>query len=224
MKFAALFLFTAFLIGNSSVSQAADYRLHSDAKPVVAPPLPISGSNLHGIIEPGLPEEPCFSYRYVEAGYVYRNSDPSWGGNGNGGGVKFSYDFLGPVYALGSYSTGSGDYDSKFSDADFGLGMYHQLFECFQLTFEAGGAWQKREIDVYSESDFGYFVGPGLRTRLKKGVEVFGNAYYSEVGETDGLVYGGGFVIDLMPNLFLNLSAQIDDNSETFLAGIRYVY
>ena len=39
-----------------------------------------------------------------------------------------------------------------------------------------------------------------------------------------GLVYGGGFVIDLMPNLFLNLSAQIDDNSETFLAGIRYVY
>ncbi len=192
------------------------------ASSIVDPPVPRVDPQT--IIEPPLPDEPCFNYRYVEAGYVYRDFEPYFGDAGHGGGIGLSYDFLGPVYAAAKFRWSKADSKYSRSDASAGLGVYHEIYDCLHLTFEGGGRWGKTEYGHFSDSGFGYYAGPGFRAKFRSGIEIFGNAYYSGIDGDSGFLFDAGAVFDVTANLDLVISAVLEDDSQSYFAGFRLNY
>ncbi|NNE90239.1 MAG: hypothetical protein HKN23_01195 [Verrucomicrobiales bacterium] len=198
---------------------AEGYRMHS-SKSVISP---------KRVIGPPAPEEPCFTYDFIDLGYVYRNQGPFWAEDGHGGGIDFSYGIAGPLYLTASY-----DYlDTKYEfgwrpggttqNVAAGLGIYHEVAECLHFTLEGGALYSDIEIDhVATHEDWGWYVGPGVRAKFIKGVEIFGNVYYGEIRDDEGWSYNTGLVIDVTHNVALKLAGSFDDDAETYFAGLRF--
>lgn len=174
---------------------------------------------------------PMFTYDFLDVQYIYTNFDSPWFDDAHGAGANLSKGLGGPLYLTGSFAWSDTEADYEPVDlygASGGLGVYCPVVDRLHVNLEGGALWSKEDYDYYSEDDWGYFVGPGVRFAICQGFELFANVYYTDFGgegdDTDGIDVNVGAVYDISQYFGIKVGGLFGEDENSAFVGGRIYY
>jgi hypothetical protein len=172
------------------------------------------------------------SYDYFDIDYFRTDWDTGMNEvDGTGWAGRFSVGIRDHVYVGGEYRTWDFEgVDDRSSYKRLGFGVHGAIGERWSLFGEVG--FKSLDLDLGSgnvEDDPGY-IGGGARWYVADGYELRFSADFSEagkgtpagVGETS-MTFGGDIYLTDVATLTIELNEN-DDNTTTFLIGMRFYY
>jgi len=192
-----------------------------------------SGKNIIGITPP---HANCFSYDYIDLNYIFQDFENRRVEGGDAWGINFSKSLGNTFYLTGSYENADyeGDlhYYNQFSGIStdrtrLGLGVHRTLFNCVDLTFEGGASYQETKYEVCpinNHEAWGWYVGPGIRAKVGKNVEFYGNAFYSGEEGDYGWRFTPGFILNVTEMVGLKFGGEFESDVNSLLLGVRVNY
>lgn len=207
-------LLGAMILLGSAVSQV---QAGPAKGPVAAAPAPAAAA-------------PMFTYDYLDIQYIYTKFDSHLIDNGHGAGANLSKSLGGPLYLTGSFAWSDTEIDHEPVDlygASGGLGVYYPIMDRLHVNFEGGALWAKDSFKGYSEDDWGYFVGPGVRFAICQGFELFANVYYSDFGgsrNTDSFDLNVGAIFDVSRYFGIKVGGIFGEDQNSAFVGGRIYY
>lgn len=183
------------------------------------------------------PPAPCFSYDFFDLNYVFQDFDNRRAEGGQAWGLNFSKSLGDVFYVTGAYDRAkwSADYSNynqytnvRSDRYRFGVGARYSVLSCLDLTFEGGGSYQDYRFESWpAENNFdrwGWYAGPGIRGRLGKNVEFYGNAFYSAQEGLYGWRFTPGIILNVTEAIGLKMGAEFENEVNSLLLGVRLYY
>jgi hypothetical protein len=166
-----------------------------------------------------------FNYSYVELGYVQSNLD-DYNVDGNGYGLRGSYEFTRNIHAFAGYS--DQDYDFNVNATTLELGAGYALPVNPNMDVIGSASYVHAEVKAPgfgSADDSGLGLGVGVRGRVMNTVELTGGLRYVDFdnsGSNTSFNAGGRYYFT---NRFAaGLDADFDDAGTTWMLGGRYSF
>lgn len=159
------------------------------------------------------------SYTYVEGDYIDVD-------NGNGWGLRGSFDFgTTGLYGFGSWAKLDGDKNdfdiSAGNDVDaneLGLGWHHSIADATDLLVE--GAYRNYDADTYRID--GARVSVGARSAMNDKLEGFVKANYYDKSDFNGDVTGTvGAQYKFTPRWGATAEAEFGNGNKAWMLGMR---
>lgn len=163
-----------------------------------------------------------FDYSYVEIGYVKSEID-DLDIDGDGLGLRASYEFTENFHAFAAYSDQDFDFDVGAKTWEVGAGLAWPVNP--NLDIVGTVSYVKGEIDVPFVGDFeddGFALGAGLRGRVIEKLELTGGLKYVNLDESgsDTTVAAGARYF--FTNMFAaGVDVDFDDDGTTWMLGAR---
>lgn len=166
--------------------------------------------------------DPLMQYSNLDLGYQLTDRDI--GDNLNGLNLQGSYEFMPNFFAVLGY-----DYDARGSLSvdtfKYGAGAYYAVNKDLHAVFNIGGLRTHVSDGFTSNSDW-FYMGPQLRYRLMKDLELNGGYTYFRVEGVDKNNLDIGALYAINDNLALTAGITfIDiDAANRYGVGIRYAF
>lgn len=177
-----------------------------------------------GIASPAMAED-GFDYSYVELGYVKSELD-DFDVDGDGFGLRGSYEFTQNIHAFAAYSDQEFDFDVNATTLELGAGYAWPLNSNMDLIGTV--SYVQAEIDVPglgSVDDDGLGIGAGVRARVIEVLELTGGLRYvsfDEAGGDTSLTAGARYFFTKMFSAGVDLA--FDDDGTTWMLGGRFSF
>ncbi|MET0983967.1 MAG: outer membrane beta-barrel protein [Steroidobacteraceae bacterium] len=169
--------------------------------------------------------EDGFDYSYVELGYVKSELD-DFDVDGDGFGLRGSYEFTQNIHAFAAYSDQEFDFDVNATTLELGAGYAWPVNSDMDLIGTV--SYLQAEIDVPgfgSVDDDGLGLGVGVRARVVEVVELTGGVQYvnfDDAGSDTSLTAGARY---FFTNMFAaGIDLAFDDDGTTWMLGGRFSF
>lgn len=166
--------------------------------------------------------ESGFDYSYVELGYVKSEID-DLDVDGDGLGLRGSYEFTENVHAFAAYSDQDFDFDVGATTFELGAGYAWPVNPNMDLVGTL--AYIKAEIDVPffgDVDDGGFAVGAGVRARVIESLELTGGLKYMNFDEFGSDTTLGAGARYFFTNMFAaGVDLDFDDDGTTWMLVAR---
>ena len=164
------------------------------------------------------PEEPTFSYNFVEAGWTHLNFDDF--GNTDGYYLHASYSPINSVFVFGEWGQDFGNPDRDL--IDMGVGVYIPLVKRVHWVTTAGAGYVNTDGNGGSDESWAFNASTGLRIRMcpKSELEL---AYDLSVDSHD-THHGASAAIlyNVTANVQLVARGHFSQDENGFGVGLRY--
>jgi hypothetical protein len=166
--------------------------------------------------------EDGFDYSYVELGYVKSELD-DFDVDGDGLGVRGSYEFTQNFHAFAAYSDQDFDFDVGATTFEIGAGLAWPINPNMDVVGTL--SYLQAEVDVPffgSVEDDGFALGAGLRARAIERLELTGGLKYvsfDEGGDDTSLSAGGRYFFTKM--FAAGVDVDFDDDGTTWMLAAR---
>jgi hypothetical protein len=188
------------------------------------------GSTMQQSIEGGTP---LLNYSYAEAGYRFVDPKINGAKGSHGLGVALVMDLPTIFFLKGSFNWTSGSTDRtakgaananyKLATITIGGGAYMAITSKFHIVGEAGLVYANFDADGINKSytDAGVYVRPSLRYQALDWLELQAGVTVSSTSDYDSKTFDFGGYFRVLPQLDLNVGADIGDVNRTFKTGAR---
>jgi hypothetical protein len=166
--------------------------------------------------------EDGFDYSYVELGYVKSEID-DFDVDGDGLGVRGSYEFTQNFHAFASYADQDYDFDLSATTFELGAGYAWPVNPNFDVVGTL--SYIQTEVDVPTFGTFeddGFAAGAGVRARVVEALELTGGlkyVSYDEVGSDT--TFGAGARYFFTKMFAAGVDVDFDDDGTTWMLGGR---
>ena len=188
------------------------------------------GSTMQQSIEGGTP---LLNYSYVEAGYRFVDPKINGAKGSHGLGMALLMDLPTIFFLKGSFNWTSGSTNRtvkgaananyKLATITIGGGAYMAITSKFHIVGEAGFVYANFDADGINKSytDAGVYVRPSLRYQALDWLELQAGVTVSSTSDYDSKTFDFGGYFRVLPQLDLNVGADIGDVNRTFKTGAR---
>lgn len=164
------------------------------------------------------PEQPDFSYNFVEAGWTHLNFDDF--GKTDGYYAHVSFSPVQSLFVFGEWGQDFGNPDRNL--LDLGVGVYVPLVKRVHWVTQVGAGWVDTRAGDASDSSWAFNASTGLRIRVCSYAEL--QVAYDLSVDSDDAHHGASAALlcDLNKNVQLVLSGHFSEEANGFGVGLRY--
>jgi hypothetical protein len=163
-----------------------------------------------------------FSYTYIEANYVWLDSD-DLDDSIDGFELEASFEIMLNIFLQASYSKLEGDADVDYYKV--GAGWHFPI--CDTLDLYGVASWAGREFDIEDfegdNDDNGPALAAGARFWLTPKLEINGEAEWTDIEDSEAAINAGARWY-FVHNFSLGANVRFGEDDETVAAGLRFSF